>query len=78
MNGGNDANVTMAGTMTTGENCTSVPGQYLFRKLKQEWFLAQMDDLLTILNDLKGPNSVETLRIAATVDEMVSANIMMS
>jgi len=70
MNGGNDANVTMAGTMTTGENCTSVPGQYLFRKLKQEWFLAQMDDLLTILNDLKGPNSVETLRIAATVDEM--------
>ena len=58
-------------TGTTAADCTS--GLYLFRKLKQEWFLAQMNDLLTILNDLKGPNSDETIRIAATVNEMVSA-----
>ena len=50
----------------------TTPGQYLFRKLKQDWFVAQMHDLLTILNDLKGPNSVETMRIAAIVDELVS------
>jgi hypothetical protein len=56
----------------TGQSCTTVPGQYLFRKLKQDWFLAQMHDLLTILNDLKGPNCVETLRIASVVDEIVS------
>ena len=59
-------------TGTTATDCTS--GQFLFRKLKQQWFLAQMNDLLTILNDLKGPNSDETIRIAATVDAMVSAN----
>lgn len=63
-------------TGTTAKDCTL--GQYLFRKLKQEWFLAQMNNLSTILNDLKGPNSDETIRIAATVDEMVSANIMRS
>jgi len=55
-------------TGTTAKDCTA--GQYLFRKLKQEWFLAQMNNLSTILNDLKGPNSDETIRIAATVDEM--------
>lgn len=54
----------------TNDSNDTIPGQYLFRKLKQDWFLAQMQDLLTILNDLKGPNSVETMRIVAVVDEL--------
>ena len=56
----------------TNDSDDTIPGQYLFRKLKQDWFLAQMQDLLTILNDLKGLNSVETMRVAAVVDELVS------
>ena len=56
----------------TNYNDDTIPEQYLFRKLKQDWFLAQMQDLLTILNDLKGPDSEETMTIAAIVDELVS------
>lgn len=56
----------------TNDSDDTIPGQYLFRKLKQDWFMVQMHDLLTILNDLKGPNSDETMRIATIVDELVS------